>query len=100
MPHSFIRAGVAVCALGSLALVGPAQAVAPLPFNDVAPLAIPVIDEETAVEEMERPDEVPAGSQDEAAPKSGAPEAPAEGEGNVEEGELQKMFPETNWPKK
>lgn len=100
MPHSLVRAGVIACALGGLAFVGPAQAVSPLPFNDVAPLAIPVIDEETAVEEMERPDEVPPGSQDEAAPKAEAPKAPAQGEGDVEEGELQKMFPETNWPKK
>ena len=49
---------------------------------------------------MERPDEVPPGSQGEAAPKSAAPKAPAQGEGDVEEGELQTMFPETNWPKK
>lgn len=100
MHHHLIKAGAVALALGGLAFVGPAQAVSPLPFNDVASLAIPVIDEETAVEEMERPDEVPAGSQDEAAPKSAAPEAPAEGKGDVEEGELQKMFPETNWPKK
>jgi hypothetical protein len=100
MPHLPITAGAVAFALSGFALTGPAQAVSPLPFNDVASLAIPVVDEETAVEEMERPDEVPAGSQEEAAPKSAAPEAPAEGKGDVEEGELQKMFPETNWPKK
>jgi hypothetical protein len=100
MRHSFIKAGAVACALGGLAFVGPAQAVSPLPFNDIAPLAIPVIDEETAVEEMERPDEVPPGSQEEKAPETAAPKAPAEGEGDVEEGELQKMFPETDWPKK
>ena len=100
MHHPLIKAGVVACALGGLAFVGLAQAASPLPFNEFAPLAIPVIDEETAVEEMERPDEVPPGSQDEAAPKAEMPKSPAEDGGDVEEGELQKMFPETNWPKK
>ena len=45
MLHTVIKASAGL-ALGGLVLVGPAQAVSPLPLNDAALIVIPVADEE------------------------------------------------------
>ena len=64
MPHLSIKTGAIACALGLFALIGAANAASPIPVIGVAPIAIPVIDEGTAIEELERPNQVPPGSQE------------------------------------
>ena len=64
MLHSLIRTGAALVGLAGFAFVGPAHAVAPMHFNGVAPLAIQVTDEGTYINEEERPNQVPPGSQE------------------------------------
>lgn len=94
MPHSFIKAGTVLFALGGFAAAGPAQAVSPLSLNDAAPLVIPVGDvENEEVWHDLRPDITPppaaVGTEAEA-PKEAAPERPkGEGSGNAEEKALQ-----------
>lgn len=82
-------------ALVFLALAGHAAAGVPAPPNSVTPLVIPVIDEETAVEEFLRPDLTPP-------PADGASSRVEESEGNngggAEERELKRAFPSTEWP--
>jgi hypothetical protein len=107
MQHSLIKAGAAAFALGGLALSGQAFALSPLPIAHATSFTIPVTDEEEkAVEEHLNPAETPPGAQDQAAPQAPAAEA-GKGEeagkaggGDVEEQELQNMFPSTDWPKK
>ena len=104
MRHSSIKAGALAFALGGFAFAGHAVAVSPLPLNDVAPLAVPVVDqEEQAVEEHLNADEMPAPSQDQAAKNTapaGAGEATGKSGGDVEQHDLQNAFPSTDWPKK
>ena len=58
MLHTLIRTGAALVGLAGLAIVGPAHAVAPMPFNGIAPLLIQVTDEGTYINEEERPNQV------------------------------------------
>ena len=100
MPHLSIKTGAIACALGLFALIGAANAASPIPVIGVAPITIPVIDEGTAIEELERPNQVPPGSQEGAtlnvAPEPGAGEArPGT---NVGDDELQREFPSEEWP--
>lgn len=102
MHDSLIKAGLFALAFGGLALSGQAFALSPVPLDD-AGLTIPVVDEETQVEEHLNPAETPPGPQDQAAPQAAAPAQAGKGEGeggDVEEKELQNMFPSTDWPKK
>ena len=95
MPHAFIKTGAVLFALGGFALVGPAQALSPLPLNDTASLVTPVADEENQeVWQDLRPDVTPpeaaVGEEEEQAPKSSATEKPkGEGSGDVEQKKLQ-----------
>jgi hypothetical protein len=85
------------------ALAGHAQAVSPLPFKAVAPLAVPVTDqEEQAVEEHLNAADMPTQPEG-GAPQQNAPQehpAASSGAGDVEEKELQMEFPSTDGPKK
>ena len=97
MLHHVTKAAVAAVALAGFGLLAPAHAVSPLPLNEVASPVIPVIDEETAVEELERPNEVEPGSQDKG--EKGETEQPQEDNPAGEEvQELQRAFPSTEWP--
>ena len=82
-------------ALVFLAFAGYAAAGVPALSNSLNPLVIPVIDEQTAVEEFERPDLTPP-------PADGASSRVEESEGNsgggAEVRELQRAFPSTEWP--
>jgi hypothetical protein len=105
MQHSLIKAGAFAFTLGGFALSGQAFALSPLPMDAAATIALPVTDqEERAVEEHLNPAETPPGAQDQAAPGAPAPEAgkseAGKDGGDVEEQELQNMFPSTDWPKK
>jgi hypothetical protein len=107
MQHSLIKAGAVAFVFGGLALSGQAFALSPLPMDHAASFTIPATDEEEkAVEEHLNHAETPPGSQDQAAPESPVPEAGRSeeagkgGGGDVEEQELQNMFPSTDWPKK
>ena len=100
MLSDLIKGGAVACALGGFAFVAPAQALSSLALNGAAPLAIPVIDEGTAIEQLERPNEVAPGSQKEKGPEAVAPEQPAQGDSSEgdEEQELKRAFPSTEWP--
>jgi hypothetical protein len=101
MRHSSIKAGALALVLGGFAFAGHAFALSPLPLDRAAPLATPVVDEQKAVEQDFLPDQVPAGPQDEQAAKSAPQGGGADKSGgDVEEQELQNMFPSTDWPKK
>jgi hypothetical protein len=105
MRHTSMKAGAFVLAFGGFALSDQAFALSSLPIDRTATIALPVTDdEEKAVEEHLNPAEAQPGPQDQAAPGSpaaeaGKSEAGKEG-GDVEEQELQNMFPSTDWPKK
>jgi hypothetical protein len=122
MTHPFIKVTAAVFVFAPLGLAVPALAVPALPLPGTS-VVIPVIDEETAVEEFLEPDMVPPGSGEgikEPAP-SGPPVSeekaveqflepdetmptPKEsggGGGDGSAGEipaLQQAFPSTDWP--
>jgi hypothetical protein len=51
MLHTLIRTGAALVGLAGLAIVGPAHAVAPIPFNGIVPLLMQVTDEGTYINE-------------------------------------------------
>jgi hypothetical protein len=123
MVHPLIKTTVAAaCVFGPIGLAAPAFAGPALPLPG-ATLVIPVIDEETAVEEALEPEIVQPGSQEgiRQAPAGGPPVSEQEaveqalepelvtptpkesggGGGDGSAGEipaLQEAFPETNWP--
>lgn len=100
MLHTLIRTGAALVGLAGLAIVGPAHAVAPMPFNGIAPLLIQVTDEGTYINEEERPNQVPPGSQERPGEVAPQPQASPgySGSGDAEIQELQRAFPTTEWP--
>jgi hypothetical protein len=100
MPEASLKVACFAFVLGCFATVGPAHAVPPLQFNGLAPLATPVADEDTAIEQMERPNEDPAGSQEQATPEGAAPPPPSatDNSDGAEERELKRELPSTEWP--
>lgn len=91
--------GALAGAFAFLSLTGYAAAGVSAMSNSVTPLAIPVIDEETAIEELERPNEVPPGSQEEPGPSDVPAKQEYDGNVGAEERELQRAFPSTEWPR-
>ena len=59
---------LALCALGFIGVAGVANAASPVPELRLAPIAIPVVDEGTAIEEEERPNEVAPGYEEKGEP--------------------------------
>ena len=94
MNHLLLKTGAATCALAILAAHGPAQAVSPLSLDEVAPLVVPVVNQETlSVEEDLRPDEVPAALEDDAPPSTPPKEREGKGSGDMEDEMLEKVGP-------
>ena len=101
MSLPLIKIAAVSCVVGGVALAGPALAVPALPLEAV-PFAIPVVDEQDAVEEDLEPDVMLPGSQE----GNSAPGRPARagggggggGSGSDEIDALQEAFPSTNWP--
>jgi len=96
MSLPLIKIAAVSCVVGGVALTGPALAVPALPLEAV-PFAIPVVDEQDAVEEALEPDVMLPGSQE----GNSAPSRPARAGGGGESDEidaLQEAFPSTNWP--
>ena len=101
MSLPLIKIAAVSCVVGGVALAGPALAVPALPLEAV-PFAIPVVDEQDAVEEALEPDVMLPGSQE----GNSAPGRPARaggaggggGSGSDEIDALQEAFPSTNWP--
>lgn len=95
MNQALFRTAAIAGALVFLAFAGHAAAGVPALSNSVTPLVIPVIDEQTAVEEFERPDLTPP-------PADGASSRVEQGEEDSGPGhevrELQRAFPSTEWP--
>jgi hypothetical protein len=100
MPEASLKVACFAFVLGCFATVGHAHAVPPLQFNGLAPLVIPVADEDTAIEQMERPNEDPAGSQEQATPADATPPPPSATDNSegAEERELKRELPSTEWP--
>ena len=106
MIRTVMKLGVA-CALGLFGLAGFANAASPLAALHGAPILIPVIDENTAVEEHLEPEVVPPGSQEdsaepkkeepvEKAPKKAEPESGADDDVGAQE--IQEQFPTEKYP--
>jgi hypothetical protein len=98
MSLPLIKIAAVSCVVGGVALAGPALAVPALQLEAV-PFAIPVVDEQDAVEEALEPDVMLPGSQE----GNSAPGRPARaggggGSGSDEIDALQEAFPSTNWP--
>ena len=101
MSLPLIKIAAVSCVVGGVALAGPALAVPALPLEAV-PFAIPIVDEQDAVEEALEPDVMLPGSQE----GTSAPGRPARagggggggGSGSDEIDALQEAFPSTNWP--
>ena len=97
MFYNCMKLSMALGALCLTGLIGTANAASPVPELSVAPIAIPVVDEGTAIEEEERPNEVTPGSQrkdqpvrEEAQPKSDS--------GDIGLEEIQHEFPTEKLP--
>jgi hypothetical protein len=101
MPFISFKASAAVLALGALAFAGQAYAFSPLPLKDPGSIAVKV-GEGTAVEQEERPNQVPPGSQEQSgAAVKDQPADQGENSGANSAGEipaLQQAFPQTDWP--
>ena len=71
-----------------------------MPFNRIAPLLIQVTDEGTYINEEERPNQVPPGSQERPGEVAPQPQASPgySGSGDAEIQELQRAFRTTEWP--
>jgi hypothetical protein len=92
-----IRTLLALSALGFIGVAGAANAASPVLELQLAPIAIPVIDEGTAIEEEERPNEVAPGSQGEG--ESAVKEAqPKSDGGDVELDEVEREYPTEKLP--
>ena len=99
MDHRFVKAG-ALALLAGCAVAGQAYALSPLPVDRAAPIAIPVVDEQQQVDEHLNADQMPTNPPPPAmAERRNEPGQPANSGGDVEEKELQNMFPSTPWPK-
>jgi hypothetical protein len=94
--HTSLKLGLALAGL-CIAGFTSAYATTPVPTLDVAPIAIPVVDEGTAIEEEERPNEVAPGSQDKYAP-AGQAAQPKTDDGDVELEEVEREFPTEKLP--
>jgi hypothetical protein len=101
MVQHLIKTGALALALGGLAAAGQAYALTPIPVDRTAPFAIPVVDEQQQVDEHLNAADMPAQPEGQA-PQREVKEPAAAGSsgGDVEEKELQNMFPSTDWPKK
>jgi len=86
--------------LGCCAAVGHAHAVPSPRLDGPLHLAVPVVDEGTAIEQMERPNQDPPGSQEQATPADAAPPPPSatNNKEDAEERELKRELPSTAWP--
>jgi hypothetical protein len=92
-----IRTLLALSALGFIGVAGVANAASTVPELQLAPIAIPVVDEGTAIEEEERPNEVAPGSQSEGEP-AGKEAQPKSDGGDVELDEVEREYPTEKLP--
>ena len=88
---------LALCALGFIGVAGVANAASPVSALQFAPIAIPVVDEGTAIEEEERPNEVAPGYEEKGEPAGKAVE-PKSDTGDVELEEVEREFPTEKLP--
>ncbi|MGE5259749.1 MAG: hypothetical protein ACM3MH_02595 [Actinomycetota bacterium] len=97
MVHHVIKAGALALVLGGFAAAGQAFAFSPLQAERAGAIVIPVVDEPQQVDEHLNADQMPTN------PPEPAMAEPRGEKGNsgsdVEEQELQNMFPSTAWPK-
>jgi hypothetical protein len=97
MPEASFKVACFAFVLGCFATV--AHAVPTPQLIGLAPLATPVADEDTAIEQMERPNEDPAGSQEQATPADATPPPPSATDNSegAEERELKRELPSTDF---
>jgi len=99
MTATLLKLSAVAFVLACSANLGHAQ-IAPNSQLGLSALAIPVVDEGTAIEELERPNQVPPGSQEQATPENATPPAAAAepGPNDLEEHEMKREFPTTEYP--
>jgi hypothetical protein len=97
MFHNCMKLSLAVGALCLTGLIGSANAVSPMPELRMAPIAIPVVDEGTAIEEEERPNEVTPGSESKDAPAREEAQ-PKSDSGDIGLEEIQREYPTEKLP--
>ena len=97
MAHYFVKASATALVLGGFTVAGQAFALSPLPLDRSAPITIPVVDEQQVDEHLNAADMPTSPPPPAMAERKGEP-AQQSG-GDVEEKELQNMFPSTPWPK-
>ena len=97
MFRTCMKLGVALGTLGVIGLAGTADAASPVPELRLAPIAVPVVDEGTAIEEEERPNEVTPGSEnkDEPAHEEARPKSDS---GDIGLEEIQREYPTEKLP--
>jgi len=98
MLHTCMKLSLALGALCLTGLIGSANAASPLPEFRVAPIAIPVVDEGTAIEEEERPNQVAPGSQSKDQPVREEEAQPKSDSGDIGLEEIQHEFPTEKLP--
>jgi hypothetical protein len=87
-----------ILAAGCFMILVPAYAISSVTFSNTAMVVTPVVDEQKAIEQQERPNEVPPGDTGARETGQANPQA-GSGSGQDEEvQELQRAFPSTNWP--
>ena len=92
-----IRTLLALSALGFIGIAGTANAASPIPELKLAPIAIPVIDEGTAIEEEERPNEVAPGYESKGEPAREEAQPKSDG-GDDEVNAVEQEFPTEKLP--
>jgi hypothetical protein len=97
MAHHVIKAGALALALGGLTAAGQALAFSPPAADRTGTLVIQVVDEQKQVDEHLNADEMPTNPPERAMAEQKGEKGNSGGD--VEEKELQNMFPSTAWPK-
>jgi len=83
---------------GCFMILVPAYAISSVTFSNSDMVATPVVDEQKAIEQLERPNEVPPGDSGARATDEAAPQPGTDSGQDEEVQELQRAFPSTNWP--
>ena len=97
MSRNCMKLSLALGALCLTGLVGTAHAASPLPELRMAPIAIPVVDEGTAIEQEERPNEVAPGYESKGEPAREEAQPKSDG-GDAELNEVEREFPTEKLP--
>lgn len=97
MLRNCMKLSLALGALCFTGIIGAANAASPVPELRMAPIAIPVVDEGTAIEEEERPNEVAPGQENKGEPAHEEAQ-PKSDSGDIGLEEIQREYPTEKLP--